>query len=181
MHAETINYCESHACVEPAYVTNLNIHVPPWGMVLLIMHCLKISGHSFLEAKMKKGFVKIKHLHKVMGKIFCFCVPNCLQLGFLVLATDHGMYDTRQGLAFPSYKCFQQCQQTSQVFLLTCMKLFYWFCNKLCQIHFHISHTQSLMLFRAMSLALFSFFFYPLFFSRKHLKNTKIKGNVYYI
>lgn len=44
-------------------------------------------------------------------------------------------------IGFYPYKCFLQCWHKSEVFLITYMKLFLWFCEKLCQIHFHTSHT----------------------------------------
>ena len=96
-----------------------------------------------------------------MGKPFCSLCSQWFTAQTLVPTIDHGVYYTREYLAFPLYKCFQQCQCTSQDFLLICMKLFHPFCNKPCHTHFHT--TESLMPFRITGSAM-SFVFTLSFF-----------------
>lgn len=74
--------------------------------------------------KIEKFLQKQSICIKSWVKEFVFYELNCLQLWFLVPATDHGGYDARLLLAFSSQKCFQHCRQTSQTFLLTCMSYF---------------------------------------------------------
>ena len=106
MQVKWTQNCESYPCAEPIFFPSKSALIPLWSIVLLCFHCVKKSQY-LSRGKSEKSFAKIKHLHKVMGKQFCSLCSQWLTAQTLVPTIDHGVYYTREYVAFPLYKCFQ--------------------------------------------------------------------------